>query len=203
MARKAFAWLLLVLLASSIGLWVRSYWRGDAVAFFVGPDGHLQAVASDNGRLALILTNVACGPSRAWTALRDSGDKYEHAARLIEQDHLNIYPTPQPVTGGSGGSALPASNPLPAGFFGFSFATTARPGAIRGLDDSKLFYAIIPHWSLVLALALVATHQFLGPAARRARRREKGQCPNCGYDLRASPDRCPECGAEQQTVKSA
>jgi predicted amidophosphoribosyltransferase len=52
---------------------------------------------------------------------------------------------------------------------------------------------IIPYWPLALLAAaypLIAASKLI----RSHLRRRAGCCIACGYDLRASPDRCPECG---------
>ena len=50
-----------------------------------------------------------------------------------------------------------------------------------------------PYW-LPFLLAACAPAAWLASAVRRGRRGRRGRCAHCGYDLRATPDRCPECG---------
>jgi len=50
----------------------------------------------------------------------------------------------------------------------------------------------LPYLALLLALPPVA---WLVTTLRHRHRRRAGCCANCGYDLRATSGRCPECGA--------
>ncbi len=66
-----------------------------------------------------------------------------------------------------------------------------------GLRNSVV---VFPYWLAMVIVtlpALLAT-RYLARSVLRRRRSRLGQCISCGYDLRASPQRCPECGTIPQ-----
>jgi hypothetical protein len=61
-----------------------------------------------------------------------------------------------------------------------------------GAGKGAQYEALIPLW-VPIGLFALAPGIWLRSAVRRFRNRN-GFCRECGYDLRATPNRCPECG---------
>lgn len=187
--RHLFTAVLVVLTTLVCALWVRSRATVDLFAVFVGGDGRAQVAGSSGGRVCLALTNVAFGRERAWTALREASDG---VPAVVTEDldftRIQIYPPPDPAKVAFGG------DPFGEGYLGFTFASS-QSAVLPALPESQMVYAIVPHWAIALPLLAWAAWRTFGPTAQRQRRLRKGQCVTCGYDLRASSGRCPECGA--------
>ena len=72
-------------------------------------------------------------------------------------------------------------------------------------NDLTIVYAswyVDAPWWLLFVLSCTPLATWFAIQQRRRRRISNRLCHKCGYDLRATPDRCPECGtartAEQQ-----
>jgi hypothetical protein len=94
------------------------------------------------------------------------------------------------------------------GALGFvNHADHGPPAAIQRQFDIPAVYTHtveIPLWPPVVILGVWA-YGALARAARRARDLRAammGRCVKCGYDLRATPDKCPECGTIPAGVKA-
>jgi hypothetical protein len=200
---------LLVCLATA-ALWVRSHGRRDALSRANGTE---IVISSHGGRLALTVTKFEgwhdAPPCYGWRHDEPASLRWAFAQPVSGEDRridrfgfLWAVRTPtystefvrqetkwnraNPVLTLVWSLDIPGARPTNPEWFPVSMSyVAAAPG----------YRLAFPHWSIVMATSLL-------PAARlrsmlrafRRRQRLPGLCPTCGYDLRATPDRCPECG---------
>jgi hypothetical protein len=62
-------------------------------------------------------------------------------------------------------------------------------GAVDG-PDGLARYAVVPYW-IIVALLLALPAKLLIQRLRRRKLQAADRCTSCGYDLRATPQRCP------------
>lgn len=146
--------------------WVRSHWRNDTVYRQATPEAW--SIASNDGGLTLGLRNYD------GLSLNDQEWRYR--------------------SGSVNGIGYGMRRWAFAGFARSDFQSTVGTGdlAYKFRDD----YWTVPYWILVLVSSAYPAFWIVGCVRRRVARARvaRGQCPSCGYDLRASPAQCPECG---------
>lgn len=154
----------LLLCVATLILWVRSESIRDSCGQQLGTRYWL--IRSGRGRIVVdIRFNVPPHTHRTW--MFESSPQSRHL--------LSIEERPRSFWEANG--------------FSFQFQPYRWPDG-RIDHDLKV---LTPWWTWAALFSLIpATSLWL--AARRRPARPKGSCPNCGYDLRASKSRCPECG---------
>ena len=77
-------------------------------------------------------------------------------------------------------------------------ATLLHSAAAKPQPPSFIYYHItvvaIPYWALIVASLISPVLWFRSRGKQMRALRLAKSCIHCGYDLRATPERCPECG---------
>ncbi len=172
-ALNILAGLCLLLSAAITVLWVRSCWHTDEVRFVHRRPraGTLYVLYSFRGRAAVVAATAQYRPDTYMSLFYSS---YEARLRMCA-GFYGVYWLPQPV-----GVCARA---------GFIYEVYERH---PNLVETTL---AAPYWALVFPLALPGVIWFAALLrSRRRYRTQHGLCVRCSYDLRASTERCPECG---------
>jgi hypothetical protein len=166
----------LVLCALTIAIWVRSYWRGDSIYRRDGDRYH--SFVSEQGTLTS--QQKRSSPDGAAAAPKPSG-----AWKYLGYEAGGASASPVATRFGNGTYQLLGLQ--------FRHETFGQRG---GGKVDTLWTAVIPYWLLALATGLWPVAWLRrSRQVRRQRLLQERVCPTCGYDLRASTGRCPECGS--------
>ncbi len=182
MIRKTLITLSLISVMSSLGLWAGSYFLN---AVRITPSANTYWL----GKGCIGRSRVRQFTFRSLT-LTTSGARVtsfraaEGKAQISASDWIGL---PTRIGFSASGRNAPAIQWEYAGFKGL--ATRWTPAL-----SFKPFEFIMPLWMPVVVFAAIAWWGYFIPIARRRKRRVLGLCVRCGYDLRGSKDRCPECG---------
>jgi hypothetical protein len=175
----------LLLCAATCALWVRSYRVGDDVT--------VRQSIDYGAALGQRTTNVRVGRGGLkveWDLMRVATP--DVSTRRTYQDYYRILRERAWVATGPDYPAAfdyqDAEAARLAGFGCSAYDSGAGRLSVRGGG------VIVPLWFPALLLTL-PTAAALRSRYRRGRGDRAGLCLSCGYDLRASPGRCPECGA--------
>jgi hypothetical protein len=178
---------------TSIGLcliamvvWVRSYWALDTV----------QHTRQSTAQEWVTMTRWTLLSGRGnMTLIREHGEWNAGGGRTRWEGRGWEWGTPRPPASFLDvllGSRAPSVwNRV--GFDAFSRSWSAPP-------EFEAYRAVsFPLWLPAAVLAVLPAVR-RGGACRTRRRSSRGLCRTCGYDLRATPGRCPECGADPMAV---
>jgi hypothetical protein len=198
--RRLFNWLValsVLLFLATIAFWVRSYWRGDE--FYIQRQMHRWEFASSSGvleasvkqRYPAEITYSAKAPPK----IRFTGPPQSYGDELTVR-HFDINTRSQ-------AGPWPRSGPFlyRLGFqwdIESTISVTGRlPNRIEKSPADVGRFVGVPTWFVTILAALLPSAWIAGKYRHRRQKQRlaNGQCINCGYDLRATPDRCPECGA--------
>jgi len=157
-------------------LWVRSFWRSDVLTR-KWADGRTEAqylyLGSSTGELYLGFTRERFGNTQTegWYGEGPAGIHWKLVSRSSAGDQETWV-------------ANSIWNHL---------------GLYGGWTADWKFIAV-PHYFAFAVASIIPTARIIG-AHRRRRRIARGRCGACGYDLRGTPNRCPECGTVRKSVR--
>ena len=168
----------LLLCMTTAVLWVRSYWKSDCWGRFgyvvKSHLYHQQFIQSEKGRLAI----------SDWGVVMDDRTVAHMDERAAKRDFDYQWKRI------GWGIWWPEQHRWWENVALIRVQKNTKNAVAMGVGSG--FNLVVPYW--VLTLLFLVSPAMWSVRRWRTRRWRPGLCRNCGYDLRESRERCPECG---------